>query len=88
MVRIHPVIPIAVYTVQCGYVHRCTNGEWVKTDEVSQYKTTRTVPSPLNIGDRTDSPSKGHAVKHVQEAQAELAELLEEKDAYDNFECG
>ena len=88
VVRIHPVIPIAVYTVQCGYVHRCTNGEWLKTDEIGQYKTTRTVPPPLNIGDRTDSPSKENAVKHVQEAQAKLSELLEEKDAYDNFECG
>lgn len=87
-VRIHPAIPIAVYTVQCGYVHRCTKGEWVKTDEIGQYKTTRTVPPPLSLGNRKDSPTKGNAVKHVQEAQAKLSELLEEQNAYDNFTCG
>jgi hypothetical protein len=65
-----------------------TNGEWVKTDEIGQYKTTRTVPAPLSIGARGDSPNKENAVKHVQDAQVKLAELLEEKDAYDNFECG
>lgn len=86
-VRIHPKIPVAVYSVQCGYMHRCTNGEWVKTDEIGTYKVTRTLDT-LVIGDRTDSPSKATAIKQVQEAQAKLEELQAEQDAYDDFECG
>jgi len=87
-IRIHPKIPIAVYTVECGYVHRCSpTGEWIKTDEIGQYKTTRTVSS-LSIGNTDTSTTKDTAVKHVQDAQAKLNELLEEQDAYDNFECG
>lgn len=88
VVRIHPVIPIAVYTVECGYVHRCTNGEWVQTDEIGQYKTTRTVPKALNFGNKKDSPNKENAIKHVQDAQTKLEELQEEQADYDNFECG
>jgi len=59
-----------------------------KTNEIQHLKTTETEIGAWKIGDRTDSPSKETAKKHVESAQETMNRLLEELDEYDDFECG
>jgi hypothetical protein len=64
------------------------DNKWIKTDEIRHLKTTETATDTWKIGDRTDSPSKETAKKHVRSAQETMNRLLEELDEYDDFECG